>query len=215
MKITGAQRTAILTASATAFVTIAQALGLKITSSTGHTAIVSGVVAVLSVIIHTSATTVQKSTQTLTMYDTITPEDIPPQAQAVSGYLNGKWPSFFRAEQLFPKAKHVSITITASMDGDCLDVENGDATAEEVAGWVIRQHKRGKARPWIYCNLSTLPAVLANLKAAGINRSTFVIWTADPTNKAHITRGADATQWGWHALGRNLDISLVKVSAFE
>lgn len=215
IKITPAQRTAILTALATAIVTTSQALGVHFTASTGRTAIVSGAISILSTLLHAGSRTVKKANQTVTMYDTITPEDIPPQAQAVSGYVNGRWPTFNRAAEMFPRARHLSITVMASADADCLDVENGDATPEECAGWVIRQHKRGKARPWLYCNLSTLPAVLENLKAAGIKRGTFVIWTADPTNKAHITKGADATQWGWHALGRNLDISLVKASAFE
>lgn len=216
MKIRNAQVTAFLTALATAAVTIAQAAGVHITTSTGHTALVAGIVSAIATLLHGTGGVVVKATSgTLTMYDTTTLDVIPPQAAAVAGYVNGRFANYGQVTSMFPRAKHVSISVTSTDSATCLDVETGDATPESAARWVIDQHARGLKRPWIYCNKSTLPSVTASLKTAGISRSSYVLWIADPTNRPHIVRGADATQWGWHALGRNLDVSLVKVSAFE
>lgn len=152
-----------------------------------------------------------------TMYDSITVTEIPPTAAAVAGYVNGHWPTFPTLAQTHPHAKRLSIAVTASADADCLDIEQGDATPADAAAWVKRQHARGVERPVVYTSLSQAKAVLAALKAAGIQRNQIRLWTAHYTFRPHrctplcqfgFWARADATQYTDKALGKTLDASL-------
>ncbi len=101
-----------------------------------------------------------------TMYDTTDPgTHLPVQhPQAVAGYVNGSWPSYNGLVKRYPGAKHLSIAVNTSADARCLDVETGDATPDQAPAWVRRQHARGVARPILYANTSTMPAVIAALE---------------------------------------------------
>jgi hypothetical protein len=158
---------------------------------------------------------------TLTMYDDVTLSLIPANAQAVAGYVNGRWANYSQVVNRWPKAKHLSIAVTAHADADCLDVEKGDATNDQAPAWVKRQLARGVYRPVVYTSVSNGPALLSTLKAAGISRSQIRLWTAHYTAREHLCgpicglragklllAKADATQWTDRALGRSLDQSL-------
>lgn len=160
----------------------------------------------------------------LTMYDAVTVSNIPRSAQAVAGYVNGKWPTFATLKKLFPKAYKLSIAVSSHADADCLDIEKYDATNEVAPAWVKRQQARGVKKPVVYTSLSNVRALLRALAAAGIHRTDVRLWTAHYTNFEHLcgpecgfdmnTR-ADATQWTSHALGRSLDRSLVRAGFFD
>jgi len=152
-----------------------------------------------------------------TMYDSIIVADLPSDAAAVAGYMNGHWPTFAVLEETHPHAKRLSIAVSASVDAMCLDVEQGDATPAEAPSWVRRQHARGIKRPVVYCSLSNAVLVLKTLKAAGIKRSQVRLWTAHYTGRAHrcsprcrfgLWTRADATQYTDKAHGKSLDASL-------
>ena len=83
-----------------------------------------------------------------------------PDAAKVAGYANGTY-AWSQAEwDLFPHADHVTISVRAEWHvGDVLDVETGDATPAEAAGWIEARHAAGLFRPTIYCSLSVVPAV--------------------------------------------------------
>lgn len=132
-----------------------------------------------------------------TMYDTTDPATDLPQhyPPAVAGYVNGAWPSYNGLIKRYPRAKHLSITVNAGADARCLDVETGDATPAEAPAWVRRQHARGIARPVVYANTSTMPAVIAALEANSILRHEYLVFTAHYTGVPHIEPGSDATQW--------------------
>lgn len=146
-----------------------------------------------------------------TMYDSTDVNTGLPVAhpQAVSGYVNGKWPSYNGLVKRYPGAKHLSIAVNTSADARCLDVEIGDATPDQAPAWVRRQHTRGVKRPVVYANTSTMPAVIAALEHDSIKRSEYLVWTAHYTGVPHIEPGSDATQYeSVETAGHNYDASL-------
>lgn len=160
-----------------------------------------------------------------TMFDAIHVDQIPPDAANVAGYVNGTWPTYASLEALFPHASRLSITVTAAGDADCLDVEKGDAQPWQAPGWVKRQRERGLWRPMVYCSVSLVNLVLSHLASHGIARHDVRVWSAHYTQKAHICGPAscaypgleitcDGTQWTSHALGRDLDQSLISDTFF-
>lgn len=158
-----------------------------------------------------------------TMYDSVNLSQIPSDAVAVAGYVNGYWRTFPEIQLQFPKAHHLSIAVTAQVDADCLDVEPGDARVDQAADWIRRQHRRGLKRPVIYTSVSQAARLMETLAKAGIPRSAYRLWTAHYTFKPHrctkkcgfgMSGVADATQYTDRALGRNLDASLVEPTFF-
>ena len=156
---------------------------------------------------------------TRVMYDSVDPSQIPSDATAVAGYVNGHWPTFSQLTRFH--ANRLSIAVNASADAACLDVETGDATPAQAPEWVRRQIARGEKRPVVYANRSTMPAVLEELHRAGIQRSAVRLWTAH-YGFLHLCSSqacgagfeADATQWTQTALGRNLDESILNATFF-
>ncbi len=161
----------------------------------------------------------------LTMFDTVTPDVIPPRAEAVAGYVGGQWPTYKTIVAKFPGAKHLSIAVTSAESADCLDVEPGDATIQQAPGWL--KSSRAKAantlKPVLYTSLSQANALIAACHAAGIPRSSYLLWIAHWTKTPHLcgpecglgfTGHADATQYDNRYDGKNLDVSLVKGHGF-
>jgi hypothetical protein len=156
----------------------------------------------------------------LAMYDDVTISLIPDDAKAVAGYVNGLYTTWPAILSQFPRAKKLSIAVSADHDADCLDVEPGDATPAQAPAWIKRQ----KGKPVIYCSVSQAASVLSELARAGVKRSDVKLWTAHYDAHAHICTPAcgfgmpttaDATQWTDHALERSLDESLCSGSFFN
>jgi hypothetical protein len=108
-----------------------------------------------------------------------------PNAAMVAGYINGNYAWTQTDWDLFPHANHVTISITASENaGDVLDVEPGNATPEQTAGWIEQRKASGYYRPTIYCNAATIPAVRQGTGAyiLGVD---YDIWAADWTGSPH------------------------------
>lgn len=156
----------------------------------------------------------------VTMYDSVDVNQIPADAQAVAGYVDGKYQTYTELVKRFPEARKVSIAVSSASDARCLDVEAGDATNAEVAAWIKRQWARGVKRPIVYTSVGNWKALAADLGAAGIKRrpigKSYHRWAAHYTETAHRcgrSHGmpgfvrAGATQWTDKALGRNLDQS--------
>jgi peptidoglycan hydrolase-like protein with peptidoglycan-binding domain len=158
------------------------------------------------------------------MYDSIDISQIPPDATAVAGYVDGRWPTFSQLAARFPHAHRLSIAVSASADADCLDIEPKDATVAAAAAWYRRQKARGLARPVLYASASTMRAgLIPALKAAGIGRSSVRLWSAHYGGQAHVCGPAtcreisisvDGTQYTSSALGRNLDASVLTADFF-
>lgn len=152
---------------------------------------------------------------TTTMYDSIEVAVIPANAEAVAGYINGKWPTYRELLLRFPKAKHLAITVDASANAECLDIESGDATIDDAPAWVRSQIHRGVWKPVLYTSFDNVPALNKAMSDAGIHRSEYRIWSAHYVDEPHLDEGCDATQYTDKALGRNLDASLCSGSFFK
>ena len=157
----------------------------------------------------------------IVMYDSVSLSQIPADARAVAGYDGGNWPTFRQLAGRWPHAHRLSIAVNAAEDGDCLDVENGDAIPADAPGWFRQQKARGVALPCFYGSVSVIPQIEAILAAHGIDRSQYRVWSAHYTGQPHICgpacglgHPADGTQWTDKALGRDLDESLLRDDFF-
>jgi hypothetical protein len=158
----------------------------------------------------------------IVMFDSIEVSTVPAHPPAVAGYVGGWWPTFRALVRRFPRAHHLSIAVHANEDAEALDIERGDATIAQAAGWVRRQQRRGVRRPVLYISISQAAELLRVLAAAGIRRHEVRLWTAHYSYRPHLCSPAcgfgdvhaDATQYSDRALGRNLDESLVGVGFF-
>jgi hypothetical protein len=160
---------------------------------------------------------------TVKMYDSVTVGEIPTDAPAVAGYVNGKFITFPTLQHNFPRAQRLGIAVTSAADAECLDIEDGDARPDQAPAWVKRQIARGVKRPTVYAQVSSMQSVLNALAGAGITRDQVRVWTAHYTHQPHrcspacgfgFSTVADATQWTDKSLGRNLDESLCDDSFF-
>jgi hypothetical protein len=140
------------------------------------------------------------------LHDSITAADIPPDAVAVAGYVDGSYVWTAADWDLFPNAYKLRIAISASTnDGDVLDVETGDATPTQAPGWVAMRRAAGLARPILYCGRWQWPALRAAMAAAGQEAD---YWIAQYTGAPHLIEGAVAVQWAGDATsGGHYDLS--------
>lgn len=134
-----------------------------------------------------------------------------PRAAMVAGYINGPF-AWSQAEwNLFPDADHVTISITAGAnEGDVLDVESGDATPAQTAGWIAMRKAAGLYRPTIYCSLDVIPAVRVGTGSYILDKD-YDIWVANYTGAPHEVTGCAATQYESTA---NYDVSIVYDTAW-
>lgn len=156
------------------------------------------------------------------MFDSIDLDEIPKDAAALAGYVNGFWPTYGELGRRFPEAKILSIAVTSSAAAECLDIEPGDATNADVPAWL--EHKATVDKPVLYTFLSNAQPLIDYLEARGIPRSSYRLWIAHWTGHAHICGPscgsgfddvAEATQWTDKSGGRNLDESLCSAKFLE
>lgn len=156
---------------------------------------------------------------TRVMYDSVTVNEIPSDATAVAGYVDGNFRTWSQLSRF--KANKLSIAVSHTTDAAALDCEPGDVPPSEVAAWVKRQLAHGQYRPVVYASRDTFPEILPLLTANGIKRTQYRIWSAHYSH-LHICGSlscgasfeADATQWTDRALGRNLDESVLRDDFF-
>ncbi|MBO0822684.1 MAG: hypothetical protein J2P27_02365 [Actinobacteria bacterium] len=139
------------------------------------------------------------------IYDSVTPSAIPRSSQAVAVYSNGHYWTSPR------QVGHRGLVLWIDTNGsniraDVLDVEPGDATPLQAAGWVQRKlNAKPNSTAIIYTMRSEWGAVQAAVgRLAWWMPSHTKYWIADPTGVPHIVPGSQLTQWYW---GRNFDIS--------
>jgi hypothetical protein len=127
----------------------------------------------------------------------------------VAGYVDGAWQTFLPLKKRFPNHKVVSITVFGNK-GRCIDIEPGNAKPVDAPRWVRERHAEGVKRPVVYADRSEMLEILRLLEADHIKRDEYYVWVADPTQKPHIPDFADACQWNWSSMGKNLDESLCR-----
>lgn len=143
---------------------------------------------------------------TWTMYDSTSASDIPVSADAVAGYVDGRfaWSVADWARFATPRKLRIA-TQAATNDGHALDVETFDATPEQAPGWVRMRVAAGVQWPIVYCNRSTWPDV--RRACAGLSVRWWIA-TLDRTTP-FILAGASATQYAGSAQsGGHYDLSL-------
>jgi hypothetical protein len=119
--------------------------------------------------------------------DSVTPSAIPLGGiSGVMGYANGLFRWTGEQAERFTAAglqvAHIDVNGSAPGLAAILDVETGDAGPAQAPDWIRKRNAfRGDAT--IYCNLSTLPAVLA---ATSRVTSSWWLWLAHFTGHPHI-----------------------------
>lgn len=130
------------------------------------------------------------------MYDGITPSRLPAGADLVAGYVDGNYANTTAMRARYPHATIVGIATRAATNaGVVLDVERGDATPDQVPGWLQRRRKAG-VDPTVYCNAATWPAVMSACRHAGVTEPHY--WIAAWNGSATIPAGAVAHQYANH-----------------
>jgi hypothetical protein len=134
------------------------------------------------------------------MGDSIDARGIPVGTPVVAGYGDGLFiwsPSWWDGSNgwdLHPDAVHLVIVVSAAHAGDILDVETGDATPEQVPGWVRAFNRPGRRRPTVYSARSTWPAIVAALEGAGLSAAAVDWWAATLDGTTDVA-GAVAVQY--------------------
>ena len=170
---------------------------------------------------------------TMYMFDDVNVSLIPKDAQAVAGYVDGHWATWGKVKAGWPKAKKLMIAVFAQDNGDCLDVEPGDASAAQAPAWVKRQlaswtkSPHDVARPVVYTSASLAQSLVNLLGKSGLKYGQdYLLWTAhyDPSRGVHLCSPkcgfglkvtAHATQYTDHALGRSLDETICSRGFFR
>lgn len=137
--------------------------------------------------------------------DGVTITNIPGGLDVYAGYTGGSWPTYEPLVKLTPKKLHLAYAINAWSWGDCLDDEPGDATPEQVEGWMDNIWKPvNTLKPAAYTSASAMGPMLLGITRP---RSTYLTISAHYTNTPHICSSvlcwpsspiawtADATQW--------------------
>jgi peptidoglycan hydrolase-like protein with peptidoglycan-binding domain len=161
------------------------------------------------------------------MYDSEWNNSFPSDPPAVGGYVDGSGgdqPNYDWLVEHFPSAQHFSFTLSSSVNADCLDIENGAASAYEAASWYAVQQALGSSRPALYMSAAPMESTLIPIITALGSRSEVRLLSAHYDAGAHIcgpsTCGMtsidmDGTQWTDNALGRDLDQSQLLPSFFS
>lgn len=129
------------------------------------------------------------------MYDSVHPDNIPADAVAVAGYIDGRvsqWPQAGWDKWAHLPALHISVL--ADPSADTFDIEDGNASAADVAQAVAQRLVAGK---WsvIYTSRDNVPAVQRALAVKSIRLQNAgawpapgaYLWVADWTQELHTS----------------------------
>lgn len=133
------------------------------------------------------------------MYDSTNRNGIPDVVEMVAGYINGNfnWAAANGAFDKWQKAAHVRIDVTGAnpASASVLDVEKGDATPDHAKQWIEDRNALG-FKSVIYCDRSTMPAVMASTGSL-IHGKDYFFWiaTLDGTKTLPDMTGVIAVQY--------------------
>lgn len=156
-------------------------------------------------------------------YDSVSVGNIPQDAAAAAYYVNGLFANEAAVKRQAPHAKYTSIAVNTSAIADCLDIEPGNATIADAPAW-YRKFKAARPhdKPIFYCSASDANSLVATLKAHGIQRKDYILWTAHYIGKhfcgkeceyAKDAGWVDATQFTTN--NETLDESVCQVSYWQ
>jgi hypothetical protein len=144
------------------------------------------------------------------MRDSVQSIMIPSGTPVVAGYADGIY--VWSAEDWARHAGAVCLSIAVHPDhqADILDVERGDATPEDVPGWIDRFQRPGRRAPTIYCNRSTIDAV--RVSTGGRH---FDWWAATLDGTTEVTGAVAVQYWGAGAFDESLILDPTWVGLFD
>lgn len=152
------------------------------------------------------------------MFDDVDVDLLPAGYDAYAGYSDGIYANISAIKKRFPSPSvHIlTVSVKATDVADVLDVESGDASISQAPAWFKLALKSGVTKPAVYTSVSNATALVQEMAAAGIPRSSFHLWTAHygkgqhicgPSTCAGTAESADATQFTSTANGESLDES--------
>lgn len=110
------------------------------------------------------------------MADSINPLDCPPGFDLYGGYDDGAWPDAAAIAARFPGKTVIRFTVNpADNEGDCIDVENGDANPQQAPGWIVRRRQAGHGGPLVYCSEAVWPTVRACFNQQDVSEPSYFI----------------------------------------
>lgn len=132
-----------------------------------------------------------------TMYDAVTPANIPADATLVAAYVDGRYAtSYADLVARFPHAQHVSICAFDTGVADVLDCEPGNASPNQAVDWVLTMRELGRT-PTVYCNELDptwgWPALRSAFDAAHVPQPLY--WTANYSRPPAIMPGTIGHQY--------------------
>lgn len=148
------------------------------------------------------------------MYDSVTLSEIPNEPHAVLAYINGEFANYDEAKVRFPHARLLPTSVTGQVVAECYDLEKGDYLPQSAGVLWEFAHTRGVERPCMYASLSNMDTVKSSLAQKTSARDTFRLLVADWNGLAQLIPGYDGHQFTNHALGRNLDESILASDFF-
>jgi len=126
-------------------------------------------------------------------YDSVTPANMPHDGAIYPGYVDGHWPTLSEVKRRFPGKLYVPVTVNGTHDALCADVELGDFTPQGGARWA-RDKVRRAGLAWLYCNASTWPSVVGEVRALGLTGRVYY-WIAHYGAAPVIPGGAIGLQY--------------------
>lgn len=134
---------------------------------------------------------------TATMYDSTNAADIPIDAAAVAGYVNGEFAWSPEDWARFTAASKLGIDVKNAGAGGALDIEKGDADIPDAPSWVANRHAAGIGRPWLYIDRENWQALHDELIASAgrpVGGLEWGYWVADWTGEPHELELPDGTK---------------------
>ncbi len=147
-------------------------------------------------------------------------------AYALAGYVNGDYETWPELVSIYGKSGKFLLSIDVqnkpAAGAQCLDIETGDASVSDAPSWTKLTAAAGakamdyRFYPKLYSSMDKLPTLVGVQYEFGIERASYMIWSAHYTQVAHICGPkscgsevqADATQWTASYQGVSLDASL-------
>jgi hypothetical protein len=130
------------------------------------------------------------------MGDAIHLSDLPTGLDLYAGYDDGQWPDAAAIAAAFAGKPVIRITVFASdNEGDCLDVETGDATPVQAPGWVTKRRAAGHGGPLVYCSWSAFPSVQTAFANAGVHAPGYWVAGYPAPDGDAIPAGTVGHQW--------------------
>ena len=128
--------------------------------------------------------------------DSVTPANLPAGFDLYGGYDDGLYNNINAIKAMYPTKTVIHFTVFASDNfGDCLDVENGDATPAQAPGWIKMRRAAGHGGPLVYCSEAAWSQVRQAFQSAGVPEPGYWIAGYPGSVGDALYPGSIAHQW--------------------